>query len=214
MIGVTMLEFRKYPPPPPMETKPPMCSVTYPEPCRWVAVGEVWNLSFCEAHGEEAHAAALLEAHEDAGRELDALRGLVEGEHAVRNPLVYEVLKGAKFPRGYADPAGHAGVIRSAYALDTVEADPDTLVFDYDGEPGDTPYDWWCEAREMVVGWMREAYEAGQPPLLKALEPIRERATVQQELALDDMNRRYVEPRRAERARRRREEGERPEGAA
>lgn len=209
MIGERMLEFRKYPAPPPVEKDPPMCVVTYPAPCGRAAVGEVWALPFCEAHGTEAVAAARLEAFEDAGRELDALAGLVEGEHAVRNPLVHEALKGAKLPGGAPCP-DHGEAIRAAYALGGAEADPETLRFDYDAEIAcDTPYDWWSESREMVVDFMREAFEANQPPLVEALEPVRERCTVQQELALRDMARRYVQPRLVAR-----ERGERPGGAA
>ncbi len=202
-----MLEFVKYGPAPAEEKDPPTCVVTYPETCGRSAVGEVWGLSFCEAHGTEAVAAARLEAYEDAGRELDALAGLLEGEHAVRNPLVYEALRGAKLPGEHPDALAHAQQIRAAYDLDGAAVDPDTLAFDH-GEPDAGPHDWWCEAREMVVGWMREAYEAGQPSLLRALEGIRERATVQQELALDDMERRWILPRRAAREERERHEEE------
>ena len=81
-----MLEFTKYGPAPAEEKDPPVCVVTYPEVCGRPAVGEVWSLSFCEAHGNEAHVAARLEAYEDAGRELDRFTQAVEGEHAVRNP--------------------------------------------------------------------------------------------------------------------------------
>ncbi len=211
-----MLEFRMYPAPPPLETDPPMCVVTYPERCGWVAEGEVWCLPFCRKHGTEAVAAARLEAYEDAGRELDALMGGLEGEHVVRNPLVYEALKGVKLPGEHPDVLAHAQQIRAAYPLDGVPTDTDTLAYDYDAEiPEDTPYDWHCEARELVVGFMREAHEAGQPQLLAALEPIREFETVQQELAHDDMERRWAAPRRATREeRRRRENSDRPGDAA
>ena len=207
-----MLEFRMYPPETPEEERKgsPICVVTYPDPCGRAAVGEVWSLPFCEAHGNEAHAAARLEAYEDAERELDRLRGGIEGEHAVRNPLVYEALKGITLP--HAPSPDHGEAIRAAYLLREEDTDPDTLAFDYSGIPDrDGPYDWWCEAREMVVGFMREAYEAGQPTLLRTLEPIREHATVQQELALRDMDRRFVQPRRAAREEaRKREAANRP----
>ena len=195
-----MLEFRKYPPPPPAETEPPMCAVTYPKRCGRAAVGEVWSLPFCEAHGTEAHIAARLETCEDAARVLDRLTGVVEGEHAVRNPLVYEALKGITFPPSGFD-LDHLEAIRAAYDLDAATTDPDTLAYDYDGEPCDTPHDGHCEAREMIVGFMREAQEAGQPQLLASLEPIREFETVQQVLAYRDLETRYVEPRRAARER-------------
>lgn len=195
-----MLEFVKYPPETPEEDRKgaPVCAATYPEACGRPAAGEVWALSFCAEHGAEAVLAARLEAHEHAGRALDSLEGLVEGERAVHNPLVHEALKGAKIPGEAPHSLAHDELVRNAYDLDEGLTDPDTLAYSY-GEPyGDTPHDWWCEAREMVVGFMREAYVAGQSPLLDRLEPIREYATVQQELALKDQDRRYVEPRRAE----------------
>lgn len=201
-----MLEFRMYPVPPPRETDPPMCVVTYPERCGWIAEGEVWALPFCRKHGAEAVAAARLEAYEDAGRELDRLMGGFEGEHAVKNPLVYEALKGARLP-GASPNHDHGELIRAAYALREADTDPETLRFDYAAEIAcDTPHDWWCESREMIVGFMREAYEANQPHLVEALEPIREHATVQQELAMRDMDMRWAQPRRAAREERQRTE--------
>ena len=195
-----MLEFTKYDPETPEEGRKgaPLCVVAYPNPCGHPAVGEVWGLSFCEAHGNEAHIAARLEAYEDAEKVLDRLTSSVEGEHAVRNPLVYGALKGIVSPPNGFD-LNHDEAIRAAYVLRESDTDPDTLAYDYDVDPGGGPYDWWNEACEMVVGFMREAYEAGQPHLLASLEPIREHATVQQVLAYEDMNRRWVAPRRAAR---------------
>jgi hypothetical protein len=81
-----------------------------------------------------------LEAFEDAGRELDALVGSLEGEHAVRNPLVYEVLKGLRIDGDYNPDHGEA--VRAAYPLRETDTDPDTLAYDYDAEiPEDMPYD-------------------------------------------------------------------------
>ncbi|MDP9487452.1 MAG: hypothetical protein M3Q49_16990 [Actinomycetota bacterium] len=207
-----MLEFVKYgPETPPEERKgSPVCVVSYPEPCGREAVGEVWSMPFCEAHGTEAALAARIEAHEDAEREFDALIK-AEGERITRNFLIIAALRELSVPGPGADLDAHDAhdrAILAAYPLDESLTDPDTLAFDY-GEPDAGPRDWWCEAREMALGWMREAYEAGQSPLLAALEPLRERCTVQQELARLDMERRYIEPRRAERERRRKEGEER-----
>jgi hypothetical protein len=203
-----MFEFRKYPPETPEEERKgsPICVVTYPEACGRAAVGEVWSMPFCEAHGNEAHAAARIEAVEDAEGELGALLGSM-GESLIRNPLIREAL-GILRLSDEAPPAhDHGEVIRAAYILRESDTDPDTLAFDYSGIPDrDDPYDWWCEAREMAVGFMREAYEVGQPHLLRTLEAMREYATVQQELALDDMERRFVQPRRAAREERQRTE--------
>ena len=206
-----MLEFRKYPPETPMEERKgePVCVVAYPNPCGRAAVGEVWALPFCEAHGEEAHAAARLEAYEDAGRELEALTGRAYEALPVRNPLVREAIAAMRIP-GMGLGYDHGEAIRAAYDLEAAATDPDTLAYDYgDALSADTHYDWRSQAREMVVGFMREAYEEGQPHLLRDLEPLREYESVQQELALRDMERRYVEPRRSEREERRKREAER-----
>ncbi|MDP9484779.1 MAG: hypothetical protein M3Q49_03125 [Actinomycetota bacterium] len=202
MTGERMLEFRKYGPAPAEEKDPPMCVVTYPEPCGRVAAGEVWALPFCEAHGNEAHAAARLEAFEDAEGELHGLLGHLGNARPARNPLLIAAVGAATVPGERPSP-DHGEAIRAAYALREEDTDPDTLAYDY-GEAiaRDTPFDWHCEAREMVVSFMREAHEAGQPQLLWALEPIREYETVQQELALADMERRWAAPRRAARERR------------
>lgn len=215
-----MLEFVKYDPETPVEERKgsPVCVVTYPDPCGRAAVGEVWSMPFCEAHGEEAALAARIEAHEDAEREFQALIN-AEGERITRNFLIIAALRELRVPGPGADLDAHKAhdrAILAAYPLDYAAeealTDRGTLAFDY-ADPDAGPHDWWCEAREMVVGWMRVAYEAGQSPLLAALEPIRERATVQQELARRDMERRYIEPRRAEREERKRREAERDPSA-
>ena len=209
-----MLEFVKYPPPSPDQIDPPMCSVTYPKCCGWIAEGEVWALPFCRAHGEEAAQAAKIEVHEDAGRELGALLTNTDGERFVQNPLLRKALGKIEIPGGDDTSGEHEEAIAAAYAPDDSLLDSETLAFDYADEDRTLiPYDWWCEARELVVKWMREAHEAGQSPLLDALEPIRERASVQQVLAARDLERRWAAPRRAEREeRRRREAGSLPAG--
>jgi hypothetical protein len=67
--------------------------------------------------------------------------------------------------------------------------DPDTLSFDYGRHGSDTPHDWWCEARSLLVRFMRQAADRGVP-LVAELEYLRERATVQELLAERDMDRR------------------------
>ena len=51
--------FRKYPETTPAEERKgsPVCIVSHPDaggPCRREAIGEVWSLPFCAAHGREA----------------------------------------------------------------------------------------------------------------------------------------------------------------
>lgn len=189
-----------------------MCSVTYPERCGWIAEGEVWALPFCKAHGLEAAQAARMEVHDEAERELGALLANFDGGRLVRNPLLREALGKLEIPDDGDTYGEHEEAIVAAYAPDDSLLDPDTLAFDYADEDRTLiPYDWWCEARELVVKWMREAHEVGQSPLLDALEPIRERASVQQVLAARDLERRWAAPRRAElEERRRRGAGDRP----
>lgn len=207
-----MLEFRKYAPAPAGEEDPPTCAVGYPGPCGRPAVGEVWSLPFCGPHGEEAAAAASLEVREDAEREIEALMAN-EGGLVVRNPLLRRAMGGIDFLSG-APERDHDRALGAAYAPDEALTDPETLAFDYERDFAcDGPHDWWSETRELVVRSMREASEAGLPQLLGGLESLRERATVQQELARLDYERRWVAPRRAEREERRRGEAGRDPSA-
>ena len=79
--------------------------------------------------------------------------------------------------------------MEEAYSPEDLEGntDPDILRFDYEIHGRDTPYDWWCESRIMAVRFMRQATAV---PIIKELELVRERATVQQLLASRDMDRR------------------------
>ncbi len=194
--------FRKYPPPPPEEKAPPRCVVTYPAPCERPAVGEVWSLSFCEEHGLEAEYAAMQEAAENADHELTVITN-AERERFHRNPHVLAALGRAEVPglEGFRyDADEHERLVRAAYDAGEEHTDPETAAFDYDsGYAGDGPVDWWTATRELVVRFTREAHDAGLPELLNDLERIRERATVQQLLASEDYERRYVAPRVAAR---------------
>ncbi len=102
-----MLEFRKYGPAPPEETEPPVCVVSYPEACDRPAVGEVWCLPFCEEHGDEAAAAAYLEAFEDAEGELHGLLGHLGNTRPARNPLLISAVRAAAVPGEQLPPVAH-----------------------------------------------------------------------------------------------------------
>ena len=193
--------FRKYGggEPRPDDKAPIACTVRHPEAggqCQREAIGEVWALPFCEVHGKEAETAYLEERVETIGYGLDMLRD--DGRNVLQQPVV-EVLKTVEYPSRIDHDAVEAAM-REAYPPEELEQhiDPDILAYDYEKDfiIGDGPYDWWCEARLMVLRFMREAFERGSSELLKDLELIRERATVQQLLADRDLERRWAVPRR------------------
>ena len=203
--------FRRYPEATPPEDRKgsPACAVAHPDaggPCSAPAVGEVWSIPFCEAHGLEAECAADQEIGETVGRELDAIS---EAE-TQRWPNNKHLLK-ALGPVGlvpYYDHEEHERLMHEAYPSATCRIDPETVAFDYDGDyAGDGPVDWWSASRELIVRYVREADELGLSSLRDDLELIRERATAQQMLAIEDYERRYGVPLRAEIAKRKEASG-------
>jgi len=197
---MTELFTRYGPGPAPEGHEIPRCAVSHPDaggPCGEGAVGEVWSLPFCEAHWSEARLSVAQELAHDADRELRAVVA-AEEERWPQKAHVIEAVRGASVPGFDFEPAEMERIRLAAYPPDDTRTDPDTLRFDYD-DYGAGPLDWWAEAREYVCRWMREAHEAGQPPLVEALEPLRERCTAQEILAERDMYRRWTAPRRAAR---------------
>jgi hypothetical protein len=80
--------------------------------------------------------------------------------------------------------------------------DADTLAYDYERgfASEDGPNDWWSEAQLVACRFMRQAHDRGLAGLLRDLEYVRERATVQRVLAKRDLHRRWTEPRRSQAA--------------
>ena len=121
-----------------------------------------------------------------------------DGMSPMQQPVV-EALKTIERPVRIDRDAVEAAM-REAYPPEELaeHIDLDILAYGYERDfmIGDGPYDWWCEARLMVLRFMREAFERGSVALLCDLEPMRERATVQQLLADRDLERRWVAPRR------------------
>lgn len=193
--------FTRYgPAPAPEGHEIPRCVVSHPDaggPCGEGAVGEVWSLPFCEAHWSQARLSVEQELAHDTGRELEAVVAAEKERWPQKKHLIVAVL-GAPVPGFDFEPDEVERVRLAAYPPDDTRTDPDTLGFDYE-DYGHGPPEWWAEAREYVCRWMREACEAGQPPLLEALEYLRERCTVQEILADRDMERRWAAPRRAAR---------------
>ena len=183
--------------PRPESKAPIVCTVRHPEAggqCEREAIGEVWSLPFCEVHGKEAELAYLDERHETISYGLDILRG---DEMSVLQQPVAEVLNMVEYPKPI-DRGAIEAEARKAYPPKELEGhiDPNTLAYDYEAHlAGDGPYDWWCEARYMVLRYMREASERAAYELLRELELIRERATVQQLLSHRGLYERCVRPR-------------------
>lgn len=183
--------FRKYGDgnPRPEHRAPIACVVSHPDAggqCEREAIGEVWALPFCEVHGKEAGLAAQEELAESVGIELEALFD-AEMKRYDTNWAVMEALERAEVPTEVGFEALSAAM-RAAYPPDQLAAntDPDTLAHDYGEFACDTPHDWWCEARTLLVRFMRQAADRGVP-LVRELEYLRERATVQELLAERDM---------------------------
>jgi hypothetical protein len=195
--------FRKYPEATPAEERKgsPVCIVSHPDaggPCQRAAIGEVWSLPFCASHGREAELAA---ADEMASSLEGIFAGLVavEQERRDRNEMALRIIKEAAKPPSEAAPSeaadilAHEEAIATAYPPEELEAntDPETLRYDYEQMGMDTPHDWWCEAQIMACRFMRQAHDQGLAGLVRDLEYVRERATVQRLLASRYMDRKY-----------------------
>ncbi len=179
----------------PKDKKAPACIVRHPEAggqCEREAVGEVWALPFCEVHGREAELSYKEGIQETVAFGLDKLND--GGEYVMPRPIL-EVLKSVEYPRN-RDHESVEAAMREAYPPEKLadNIDPDTLRHDYE-EPSTNPVDWWTDARYKVLRFMDEAYEDCHLELLRDLELIRERATVQLLLAERDMDERWVRPR-------------------
>ncbi len=181
--------------PRPDHKKAPACIVRHSEAggqCEREAVGEVWALPFCEVHGKEAELSYKEGIQETVAFGLDKLND--GGEYVLPRPIL-EVLKSVEYPMS-RDHEAVEEAMREAYPPEKLadNIDPDTLRYDYE-EQSLNPVDWWTGARYKVLSFMHEAYEDCYVELLRDLELIRERATVQLLLAERDMDERWLRPR-------------------
>ena len=115
--------------------------------------------------------------------ELSTLIGAEKQRFDTNWPLV-EALASADVPSD-VPYLPHEEAMVAAYPPEELEAntDPDTLGYDYERTGEDNPYDWWSAAQLMACRFMRQAHDQGLAGLLKDLEYVRERATVQRLLA-------------------------------
>jgi hypothetical protein len=140
--------------------------------------------------------AAREELAEALDNELENLK-FAENQRRHKNEAVVWALRGAGVP-------GLEWAAADFYAYDAARAaffptegredltDPDTLAYDYGRHEGDGPVEWWSDERCLLLYFMRRASGEGLPRLMRDLEGLRERVTVQLALAERDLDRRYV----------------------
>ena len=135
--------FTRYgPEPPPEGTEPPACVASYPEPCGEAAVGEGWNLPFCERHWREAEMSAREELADALDNEPEILE-FAENQRHYRNKAVVRALRGANVPGlewAVSDFDAYDAARAAAFPTSGREdlTDPDTLAYDYERHEGDT----------------------------------------------------------------------------
>ncbi len=191
--------FTRYDPSTPPEEREgsPVCVASYPEPCGEPAVGEGWGcLALCEVHWREAEMAAREELAEALDNELETLE-FAENQRRHKNEAVVWALRGAGGPGlewAAADSDAYDVARAAAFPTEGREGltDPDTLAYDYGRHEGDGPVEWWSDERYLLLYFMRRASGEGLARLMRDLEGLRERATVQLALAERDLDRRYV----------------------
>lgn len=181
--------------PRPDHVAPKACTVRHPDAggqCPREAIGEVWALPFCEVHGREAELAYRDELAQTNGLEFEALWD-AEMKRIRPNWSVMEALEEASAKAAAVDHRVLKAAMEAAYPPEELAAniDPDISRYDYERYDGDTPVEWWTEARILAVRFMRQAQSV---PILEDLELVRERATVQQLLAERDSDLRWTKP--------------------
>jgi hypothetical protein len=196
--------FTRYgPEPPPEGHEVPVCVVSYPEPCGEEAVGEGWDLPFCEGHWREAEMSAREELVAAVQNELENL-AFAEDQRFHKNKAAVRALRDAGAPGldwTVSDSDAYDAARAAAFPTEGRDdlTDSDTPAYDYGRHEGDGPVEWWSDERYLLLYFMRRASAEGLPRLVQDLEGLRERATVQLALAERDMERRYVVPRKAAR---------------
>lgn len=166
-----------------------VCSVSHPAaggPCEREATMVVWELNFCDFHGEEAEAAALAEMWENAREEISSSVRAARPRWRRNGALLSALRASEDDARGREESSqnDHEPLMERVYGdADASHTDRETLAYNGDAFAG-TPAEWWSETRRALCRSMREAHEGGLPALLHALEPLREWATVQGVLAV------------------------------
>ncbi len=157
---------------------------------RPAAALRVYGLLFCEVHGAEARAAALVEMYQDAADWLEVL----DNPHVAQpNPAalyaLHSAVKGLEAAVIEAQEAQDAALPR-AYPWIEERVDTETFGFDWTNPDGHASPDavFWG-ASQLVCKLMRLAYAEGAIGLVEALEPYRESSSAQYAFALEDCER-------------------------
>ncbi len=169
---------------------PPPCFVgSRPgDTCRRPAVMEVYGITMCEAHGEEAASGALEELafalEQEFGRLMNPhVRSLgAHVERALRHGF-------DSLPEGTSDYKRDSELQLAAFPLDRDRADTEILAYvkDPDGHGRGThepPYDMFMHARMLLHRHMRLAFEEDADWLVEMLEGERARVAAQAAYAL------------------------------
>ncbi len=158
--------------------------------CRRPAALRVYGLLFCEVHGAEAKAAALVEMYQDAADWLEVLDNpcVPQPSPAVLYAL-HSAVKGLYAAVTEAQKAADVALPR-AYPWIEERVDTETSGFDWTNPEGRASPDavFW-RASQLVCKLMRLAHAEGAMGLVEVLEPYRESASAQYAFALEDCER-------------------------
>lgn len=186
------------------------CWVRHPSAgglCPRSATTMVYGLLFCEAHGAEATAGALVELYQDAGDFLERMDNPyvplpnAEAERTLR--AAWRELDRRRDEHQEAEEAA----LRRAYPVIPERVCYETTAFDYHFDPenphgpNDEPTAVYEDARRLLCKEMRLAYEEGADWLVEVLEHERESASAQLAFALEDYERKMGTPEERERRR-------------
>jgi len=172
--------------------EPPVCYIgSRPgEACDRPAVMEVYGVSMCEAHGEEAAAGAMEEIAHDLDQELQ--RPMHPHVRSLSPHIEHALRLGFRALPGYADAGDYErsdALLLAAFPLDRDRADAETVAYVRDPDANgrgikDPPYDAFMMDRHIVCRHMRLAFEEGAAWLVEALEVERAEVAAQAAYAL------------------------------
>ncbi|WP_119067714.1 hypothetical protein [Rubrobacter indicoceani] len=158
--------------------------------CKRAASMRVYELAFCEVHGEEARIGALSELYDDAATTIERVDNphapLENAEAGHLLSSVVEMLNERCIELGQSEDEA----LLRAYPVISERVCTETQAYDYD-VVNEAPYpeDVHMNVRRELHGLMRRAYEKGLIATLETLEEDREEASAQVAFALDDRER-------------------------
>ncbi len=170
------------------------CFVRHPDAgglCGRPAEMMVYGLRFCEVHGAEIKAGALVEVYQDAADFIERL------DNPFGAPVNPEALQAVRQTSGELSNRVSDGqedqALRRAYPATPERVDEDIRDHDY-RLPCESPLDEYYRSRSVLHGMMRRAHVEGFVWLVELLEVERERVSAQAAFALEDYARRFGTP--------------------